>query len=128
MRRFMKKSAAFLVLISHSLLVSGCASIVSGRHQDVQVISNPPGAEVMIDGMKRGSTPMVVELKRSERHTIKLSKEGYLEETRGTKKGFNWWFTGNIIVGGIIGIIIDFATGAVYKVKPEDINVEMKQV
>lgn len=123
----MKKALALMLILSHSLVMSGCASIVSGRHQDVQIVSNPPGADVTIDSVKRGSTPMVVSLKRSERHVVKLSKDGYAEETIGTKKGFNWWMTANILIGGIVGIIIDFATGATYKVKPEEINVELKQ-
>ena len=33
---------------------------------------------------------------------------------------------GNVILGGIIGIIIDFSTGAVYKVKPDEISVGLE--
>ena len=106
---------------------TGCATIVSGKSQDVTIRSNPAGAKVLIDGMMAGTTPLLADLKRSKRHEIKIVKEGYVEEMRGTKRGFNWWFAGNIIFGGIIGIIVDFATGGVYKVEPDVFNVELTE-
>ncbi|MSR77647.1 MAG: PEGA domain-containing protein [Candidatus Omnitrophica bacterium] len=106
---------------------TGCASIVSGKQEDVTIHSEPAGAEVYVDDLKIGTTPMIASLKRKKHHTVKFKKEGYQEELRTTGRGFNWWFTGNLILGGIIGIIVDFATGAVYKVKPQEVNVLLKQ-
>lgn len=74
--------------------------------------SNPPGAQVFIDGMTVGSTPFLANLRRKIRHEIKILREGYLEEARVTRRGFNWWFVGNLIFGGPIGIITDLATGS----------------
>jgi hypothetical protein len=123
-REFMKKEIS-VVLIVFLLIQTGCASIVSGRSQDVNIRTNPPGAEIYINDVSRGATPLMANLKRKQRHSVRFVKEGYVEETRTTGKGFNWWFAGNILFGGIIGIIIDFATGAVYKVSPEDLNVTL---
>ena len=123
----MKRLLSVYLSLNVLLLQTGCASIVSGRHQDISVRSNPPGASVEIDGLAVGKTPLTTEAKRKKRHQVKISKEGYLEETRMTKKGYNWWFTGNIILGGIVGIIIDFATGAVYSVSPDELNVSLVQ-
>ena len=123
----MKQILSIFLTLTLFLLQSGCASIVSGRNQDISVRSNPPGASVEIDGMPMGKTPVTTEVKRKKRHQIKIEKQGYLEETRTTKKGFNWWFAGNVIFGGIIGIIIDFATGAVYSVSPDEVNVSLIQ-
>ncbi len=108
------------------LFQNGCASIISRSEQDVQIRSNPAEASVEIDGMRYGSTPVMAKLKRKSRHEVKVSKEGFHPETRLTGRGFNWWFMGNIILGGIIGIIIDFATGAVYSVKPDEINISLE--
>lgn len=120
-----KLLSAYLVFIL-LLVQTGCASIVSGREQTVSIRSNPAGADVEIDGMSTGKTPLTTDLKRKKRHQIKIKKDGYLEESRVTKKGFNWWHLGNVLIGGIIGIIIDFATGAVYDVDPDEINVSLK--
>ncbi len=121
----MKKYFIYSLLVIIIVQFTGCASIVSGKTADVHIRSNPPGAEVFVDEITRGTTPMMLKLKRKQRHTMKFVKEGYAEEMRMTRKGFNWWFVGNVIFGGIIGIIVDFATGAVYSVQPEEINVTL---
>lgn len=123
----MKRKISLFVTIAFLLTQTGCASIVSGRQQDISVRSNPEGAAVEIDGMPVGKTPVTTEVKRKRRHQIKLTKEGYMEETRSTKRGFNWWFIGNVLIGGIIGIIVDFSTGAVYSVSPEELNIKLTE-
>ena len=56
---------------------------------------------------------------------IKL--EGYQNyETKLTKK-FNGWYLGNIIFGGLIGLIIDPITGAMYDLTPNEINAQMNK-
>ena len=72
-----------------------------------------------------GETPLLTKAQRSAKHEIRIVKEGYIEETRSTSKGTNSWFVGNIILGGIIGVIIDLSTGAAYSVKPKEINVNL---
>ncbi len=124
MRQFLCGCLTISILFSQV----GCASIISGKSQDISVRSNPLGAAVTVDGMSAGTTPLTTEVKRKRRHQIQVTKEGYVSETRATKKGFNWWFCGNLILGGIIGIIVDFATGAVYKVEPDEINVPLTKL
>ena len=43
-----------------------------------------------------------------------------------TARGFNWWFLGNLILGGLIGVIVDPITGGIYEVKPEDVYVDFE--
>ena len=116
--------SAFLMIAILSLEIS-CASYVSGTQQGIDVFSNPNGADVTVDGRFVGKTPLTTQVKRKRRHQIKIMKEGYVEESRVTKKGFNWWFAGNVLIGGIVGIIIDFATGAVYSVEPDEVKVPL---
>lgn len=121
------KFLTVICLTVFSLSQTGCASIVSGKTQDVMISSNPPGATVYVNGMNVGQTPLTKEFKRKKRHKVELKKVGYIDEMRMTKRGYNWWNAGNIILGGIIGIIIDFATGAVYSVEPEELNVSLME-
>ncbi len=65
-------------------------SIVAGVDQDLGAVtltpadatltleSTPPGAGVTVDGAFAGLTPLVVPLSPGDRHTISLSKAGYL--------------------------------------------------
>jgi hypothetical protein len=124
----MKKLVSLLLAGMLLFVQSGCATIVSSSDQEVRVMSDPPGAKVRVDGMLRGVTPTIFDLERKRRHQIQIEKEGYETVVRDTGKGFNWWFTGNILFGGIIGMIIDFANGSVYKVKPNEINVVLQAI
>ncbi len=124
----MKKIISLLLMIMICVAQSGCATIVSSSDQEVRVLSDPPGAKIRVDGMLRGVTPTIVDLERKRRHQLQIEKEGYETVMRDTGKGFNWWFVGNILFGGIIGIIIDFSTGAVYKIKPDEINTALQQI
>lgn len=121
------KLLSFGLMVVFLITQTGCASIVSHRSQDFKVHSTPSGADIYIDDAKVGQTPMIASLKRKKRHEIRVVKEGFVEENRSTKRGFNWWFAGNIIFGGIIGIIVDFCTGAVYDVEPEEMNVTLTE-
>lgn len=122
----MKKILCVLTAAVCSVSFSGCATIVDGKKGDLTVRSTPSGAQVEVDGLPAGKTPLVTEVKRKENHTVIIRKEGYLEETRMTKKGFNGWAAGNLLFGGVIGILVDWGTGALYSIKPDNIEVNLE--
>ena len=52
------------------MFVSGCATIVTGKYQDISVTSDPPGAKVTAgDGMSI-TTPCTLKLARNQRCTL----------------------------------------------------------
>lgn len=128
MKHLCYRFASLFVLVPFLLVQTACATIVSSSDQDIRVISDPEGASVKVDGMPRGRTPLILDLERKRRHDIKIEKEGYEPAIKSTSRGFNWWFVGNLIIGGLIGIIIDFSTGAVYKVKPDEISAALEPI
>ena len=123
----MRKIINLILMITMTGIQIGCATIVSGKTQDVMIRSNPSGATVKIDEIISGTTPMVANLVRKKRHAISISKAGYQEVSRATTRGFNGWYLGNIILGGIIGLITDPITGAMYDVEPSEINANLPQ-
>ena len=123
----MKKSISFFLVWVQVLSNAGCATIVSGKTQDVTVRSNPSGAKVLVDVMMQGTTPLVANLIRKKRHTLEISKEGYGRDVRATTRGFNWWYLGNLILGGVIGLIVDPITGAIFDVNPDSVYVELQK-
>ena len=120
----MKKSiiACSLAL---TLLLSSCATIVSGSKQNVKFVSNPSSATIFIDEVEVGKTPFEMKLARKSEHQVMIKLEGYQTYQTSLKKKFNGWYLGNILFGGIIGLIIDPITGAMYNLTPEEINAEM---
>ena len=121
----------FLVLeMLLAIMQPACATMVSGRYQNVPIHTSPSYAAVMIDGASAGYTPLVAKLKRRDRHQIELSKPGYVDETYLTKHGYNWWHCGNVLFPyiGLVGFFVDLATGAMHTVKPKQIDVTLTPI
>lgn len=117
--------AATILLAPAALLA--CASIIHGTKQEVSIASSPSGAQVMVDNMTMGNTPVVADLRRKNEHHIVVRLEGYEPFELNTKKSFSGWYIGNIVFGGIIGLIVDAANGAMYNVSPDDIQAALSQ-
>ena len=110
-----------------ALLSTSCATIVSGSKQNVKFSSNPSTATIFIDEVEVGKTPFEIKLARKSEHSVMIKLDGYQTyETKLTKK-FNAWYIGNILFGGLIGIIIDPITGAMYNLSPDQINAQMNK-
>lgn len=110
------------MLLLSVLTLSSCATIISGSRQNVEITSEPSAAKVYINEIEIGTTPIQQNLKRNQEYNLMLKLDGYATYETKLEKKFNAWYIGNIAFGGLIGIIIDPITGAMYKLKPEEIN------
>lgn len=121
----MKINVVVLLLLG-AVLLSSCATIVSGSEQRVRINSNPSSALILIDEIEVGKTPFEIKLERKREHHVMIKLDGYkLYETRFTKK-FNAWYLGNILFGGIIGLVIDPITGAIYNLSPKTLQANLE--
>lgn len=130
-RRFPVPAVAVAVV-----LLSGCASIISDSHYPVAMTSQPAGAIFQVrneagDVIHQGTTPGTVTLKSGDgyfskaHYTVVFEKEGYDAHTNTITPTVDGWYYANIIFGGLIGmLIIDPATGAMYKL-PETSTAEL---
>ncbi|HEV7920526.1 MAG TPA: translation initiation factor 2 [Thermoanaerobaculia bacterium] len=122
----MKRGAALVVLFS-----IGCASIAHQTTQQVPVTSSPAGAAVTVacgdvNNDPKLVTPTVVTVHRKPaRCTISLAKEGYEPAHVDLQRQMSGWYLGNVIFGGIIGLIVDAANGAMYNRMPNRIDVPL---
>src|SRR5664280_1327456 len=126
------KACVSIVLLFALVYASGCASVVHGTTQAVPVNSSPVGADVKVNCGKAASatgslkTPTTVLLKRNaEPCNITVSREGYEDGSIVFVRKMSGWFWGNIFIGGIIGMIIDGADGAIYNRAPESASVSL---
>jgi hypothetical protein len=86
--------------------------MVAGGPDRVSVASNPAGATVFVDSKPVGRTPITVELDRAHSQgEFRLELAGFRPALIRRNKEINGWVWGNILIGGIIGIIIDVASG-----------------
>jgi hypothetical protein len=104
---------------------TGCATIISGRTQDVRFNSIPSGADVTLNNGAKTVTPGMLTLKRRGEYTATFTKESFPDRQVELKDGGNWWVLGNVLFGGLIGIIIDVATGAIHRIVPGDVIMDM---
>ncbi|MFN7099144.1 MAG: PEGA domain-containing protein [Flavobacterium sp.] len=118
-KSFISASLAFV------LLCSSCATIVSGSKQNVKFESNPSQATILIDEVEVGKTPFEIKLSRKSEHEVLIKMDGYKNYQTTLTKKFNAWYLGNILIGGLVGLIIDPVTGAIYNLTPKQVNAEM---
>jgi PEGA domain len=123
MLRYLKLVTVAIVVI----LLSGCATIMTGTTQKVPVNSNPSGAVAKVDGGMVAVTPTIFNLERKTDHTIEISKEGYRVATVILRHTLSGATAGNILIGGVIGLAVDGCSGAMFKLVPErvDVNLEL---
>lgn len=118
-----------LITTLQLLIVIGftsCATIISGSRQTVQISSQPNAAVVYLNEIEVGKTPIVENLKRNQNYQLVLKLDGYKPYEIMLEKKFNAWYIGNVLIGGIVGLVIDPITGALFKLKPEEINGKIK--
>lgn len=120
------KSGLLLIVVSAAILfTSGCATFTTGRYQKVPVDSNPQGANVTVSTGNHDVTPCSFDLERGKECTIKIGKEGYKTSQITLKKEMCGSTAGNVILGGIIGLGVDAMSGAMFKLVPEKVYVDL---
>lgn len=97
--------------------LGGCATVTRGTTNQITISSEPGGAEARSSlGHACTATPCSWEVSRKSEFVVTFSKEGYAEmqvpvSTRIAGAGAAG-FAGNILVGGIVGMGVDAATGS----------------
>ena len=110
------------------MLLNGCASIVSESSYPVMISSSEPGTRYTVRNMKKGYdvasgvAPSTVSLPASNgffsraMYMVTFEKEGANVGMVPLKAGLDGWYFGNLLFGGLLGmVIIDQATGAMWK-------------
>jgi hypothetical protein len=121
----LRRSVAALMLAPVlAALTWGCGTIINGRSQDVLVTSVPSGATAKV-GDVQVVTPGTVTLKRKETHTVVFTKEGFPDRQTSLESTGSWWLLGNAAFGGLVGLIIDLATGGGYKIVPANLEMDL---
>ena len=126
----MKKQLLTVTLILSVLIISilgGCATLFKGSTEDVNFSSTPSEADVYVNGVLRGKTPLPLNLKSDATYTIEFRKEGYQNRTVviNSKVGAGWIVLD--ILGGLIPVIIDAATGDWHSLDQDNVNAALEK-
>jgi hypothetical protein len=123
----MIKIVNFVSMVVVAFSVAGCATVTRGTTNQVQVISEPSGAQVTTSiGNSCPATPCTFEVSRKSEFFVTIRKEGFQEASVpiGTRVagGGAAGFAGNILLGGVVGMAADAATGATLEHYPNPVH------
>ncbi len=116
--------ASLILFAFISIYLTSCATIATGTNQLVTLNCNVDGADIKLDGILVGKTPFTGEIEKNGK-VITVEAEGYKTHQIALSTTMEGMFWGNIIIGGTIGSITDFASGAAYKYAPASFQVEL---
>jgi hypothetical protein len=90
---------------------AGCASIFSSGPDPVSFGSDPEGAEVLVNGERRGATPVTLQLHPDKQYIVTLRRQGYEDATFSLSTHVQGGWVVLDILAGIIGVAVDAGTG-----------------
>ena len=122
MKKFYKTGLLFSFIAAVIFTFSSCATLFKGSNDGVSFSSDPTGAKVYVNGNLLGTTPVQFELKSKNTYTIEFKKDGYETKTvlLNNSVGGGWIVLD--ILGGLIPVVIDAATGNWYSLDQDHVN------
>jgi uncharacterized protein YceK len=105
---------AFALVIA----LSGCASIIKGTSQSIAIATPPTTGASCVLSSKEGNwtivSPGVATVEKSKEDIqVHCTKPGWQDGVATIPSNFQGWAVGNIVAGGLIGLGVDAATGAI---------------
>lgn len=122
-----------MMLVGLALGSGACATIVNGTTQDLYVESHPEGAACKIDrqgatvGMVNPTPGKATIPRHKDNVVVSCSRDGYEQSNDVLASSFSGATFGNLLLGGIVGVVIDSSSGANNKY-PEKIVVVLMPV
>ena len=123
LRSTIGKLALLLVMV---MMTASCATLFNDINPAVNIDSDPEGARVYVNGNYMGTTPVEVKLTVDRDHTIVFRKEGFEDKTYrlANEVGLVWIILD--VLGGLIPIIVDAATGEWFELSEEYVGVVLE--
>jgi hypothetical protein len=120
----------YCLLFSLAALTTGCATLTKGTSQTVTVNTDPSGAMCTMTRDAKpvavvNSTPGSVPVEKA-RGTIAVlcTKQGYQDAAGNLAAEFQAMTFGNLLFGGIVGVVVDAASGAMNQY-PESVTITL---
>ncbi len=109
-------------LLIVAILASGCATIFTGKYQNVSVTSEPPGAKVSAGNGLSITTPGTFKLVRNRHYTLIAEYPGAAPQQKKLNRKVQGWFWGNILLVSCTGCVVDLTSGSAYKLTPDKVH------
>jgi hypothetical protein len=119
------------LLITATIFLSSCGTLMNGSNQKVLIQSDPFGARVIIDDQDYGKTPVDINLPRQKRLVGRLVKDGFEEDGFVIHSNASKWSTwGNFTFMSLaspIFIGVDILTGSYWNYEKDEIFILLEK-
>jgi hypothetical protein len=125
----MRNAVVIPVLCIALLFSSGCGVMFQGSNQTVGIHSSPSGATVKgTPGIGEYTTPCSVSLSRKNSYDLTFTKEGYKPVSAYINASVKFGYVLlDVLLTGLVGVIVDAATGGWNGLKPDFISVTLEK-
>ncbi|GAB6283619.1 MAG: hypothetical protein STSR0008_24030 [Ignavibacterium sp.] len=127
MKKFFYSGFVFVLILFVTFLFTSCATLFKGSTDTVAFSSDPTSAKVYVNGSLLGTTPVQLELKSKNSYTIEFKKDGYETKTVVLNNSVGGGWIVLDILGGLLPVVIDAATGNWYSLDQEHVNAVLEQ-
>lgn len=113
--------------------LSSCGSITRGTTENVTITATPDDAKISTStGQYCPRSPCTIDVKRRTEFTAFAEKDGYKKGSVEIKTkvggGGAAGFAGNVLIGGVIGMGVDAATGAALDHYPNPAHIDLQPI
>jgi hypothetical protein len=120
-------------MVSAVSSLAACATVTRGSSDAWVVNTTPSGAKVETsNGHQCPATPCAIKMKRKSEFTATVTKTGYKTATvsvsHKTANAGAAGVAGNVLLGGVIGLGVDIATGASQDLTPNPVAITLEPV
>lgn len=128
-----KRVLRALVVAAIAAQAVACATVTRGTKEARTVETEPGGATVTtnLEGVGCEAMPCTFKIPRKSAFTVQITKPGYktvnTQVTNQVAAGGAAGMAGNVLVGGIIGVGVDAASGAMLELKPNPLHVILEK-
>ncbi len=109
------------------IYLSSCALVFKGTKEDVSFRSDPQRAEVHVNGVRMGETPLTLKLVTKQTYAIEFKIDGYKSKSVQINNKVGAGGVVLDILAGLFPVIIDAATGAWYSLDQKNIDAVLEK-
>lgn len=121
-RSFPLQLVAVICLVVAMPFAAGCGLMFGGTRQTIRATSSPEGAVVVTTPSTVDyKTPTVLNLERKNSYVLTFSMPGYTSQKVEVQRKMRVGIVVLDVLSGLVGVVIDAATGAWYQLTP-DVN------
>jgi len=121
----MHKSIFAIAIAGFGLSLGGCATVVNGTHQDLALSTIPEGSTATVTDGEHCTTPCKLKLKRKYSVRVDFAQAGYKPAYVLVRSKGGGATVGNILAGGIVGVLVDSGNGSNNFLSPNPVKVRL---